>query len=349
MKQTIHLDTYQVIADAAKLDSLQVKDGEVDFTSEISGVDASLIERVKYKAAAAGANNRKDFTVATPVKGTEYAVVMHIKRGLGEEIERLTASFIAANTTANDVAQGLVDALNALQGSPVSAVRSTAEVQVTMATATGESPGEADFVEFKVINKTDNTEMTAWTVTDHIARTVPYGTYLIVQRLDDSQKVDFKGTAESGATYDEVTFFLKGEGTDRKRITFFVKKSITHEAFTVQKLRSVGVAVGAAGDTFRLALTSEASGGSTRTGAIYVGGTVFYVDTNASANNFIRLPEEFPHGSEVVIFNNSGSNVLKIERSGSETINNATSEDVPVNSMAILKKIADDEWGSVIS
>jgi|9_EtaG_2_1085328.scaffolds.fasta_scaffold02652_2 hypothetical protein len=344
MKKTIHLDTYQVIADAAKLDSLQVKDGEVDFTSEISGVDADLIERVKYKASAAGTNERLDVTVGSSTAGAEYKATLVIKRALGVELERVSASIIASSATATTTATELAAAINKLSG--VSAVANSADVRITLETATGEVAGEGDILEVKVAK--DGAD-SGFAQAAGAARVVPFGQYTQVQRLDDAKGVDFKGTAESGAEYDEVTFYLKGEGSDRKQITFWIKSGITHAAFTAQKLRSVGVSVGAAGDIFRLALTSEATGASARTGNIYVGGKVFYVDTAAAADNFVKLPEEFPHGSEVAIFNNSGSNVLKIKASGSENINNAATLDVPVDSMAILKKIADDEWGAVIS
>ena len=205
MKKTIHLDTYQVIADAAKLDSLQVKDGEVDFTSEISGVDADLIERVKYKASAAGTNERLDVTVGSSTAGAEYKATLVIKRALGVELERVSASIIASSATASTTATELAAAINKLSG--VSAVANSADVRITLETATGEVAGEGDIVEVKVAK--DGAD-SGFAQAAGVARVVPFGQYTQVQRLDDAKGVDFKGTAESGATYDEVTFYLKG-------------------------------------------------------------------------------------------------------------------------------------------
>mgnify|MGYP003624265099 CR=1 FL=1 len=341
MKKTIHLDTYQVLTTMSDL-TPSVKSGELNITAEISGIAVEDVVKVKKREYAAGTNERVDFTVASPVKGTEYKVTMMIKRGLGEEIERISASIIAANTTANDVATQLRAALNALQGSPVTAAGSAAAVEITLATASGEVAGEGDIVETLVA--ADNAA--GWSVSVGAARVVPYGTGTQVARIDASQKVNFFGTAVSTDNYDEVTFYLKGEGTDRKQITMFLQDGATDSAWAISVLQSLGAAAGATGDIGPYLPTAN---DGAHKGDVYNGCTL--ISTAPGAGNAdIDLLVGSDIGTTISIHNHHASNALDIDTAtvGSKINHDLNELVIPAKKAAIFTLVSsdgtDDHW-----
>lgn len=342
MKKTIHLDTYQVLTTMSDL-TPSVKGGELNITAEISGIPVEDVVKVKKREYLLGVNPRKDFTVGTPVVGTEYKVTMIIKRGLGEELERISASFTAKTTVAADVCTGLVAALNALQGSPVSAVAATAEVQTTLSTASGEVAGEGDFVEF--LTSGDNAA-TGWVVSDHVARTVPYGTGTQVARIDASQKVNFFGTAVSTDNYDEITFYLKGEGTDRKQITMFLQDGATDSAWAVSVLQSLGVAAGATGDIGPYLPTAN---DGAHKGDVYNGCTLIQTAPGAG-NADIDLLVGSDIGTTISIHNHHASNALDIDTTTTDSKINHDLDQlvIPAKKAAIFTLVSsdgtDDHW-----
>lgn len=339
MKTTIHQDTHEIVDALAEL-TPSIKKGKMTITAANTDIDVSEIVDFKYKEDAAGTNERVDFTVAaSPTLGAEYKVTLMIKRALGEEIERVTASVIAATATAASVAQQLVDALNALQGTPVTAVLSTADVQITINTASGEVAGEADLVEVKVAKD----GAASFATSEGVARVIPYGQGTTVKRFDDAAGVNFNGTADVSATYDEATFYLASEsGTERRKITIWLKAGTSGINYMRTVLKSLG-SVSGADDGDSLVPTDAASDA---TGDIYIGCPV--VSAAGTAGAGIDLISGAPVGTVVKVLNTAGS-TLKVTREGSETINGAADYvTIGANKAASLTKMSSLAWLAVL-
>jgi len=347
MKTTIHQDTHFIVSALADIAPLGIQsDSTLDLISEVSGISVDDIVDFKYQAAVSGTNERVDFTVAAPTSGAEYKVSLLIKRALGEEIQRLSASVIAANAVAADVAQQLVDALNALQGTPVTAVRSTADVQITLATAAGEVAGEGDIVETKVAKD----GAASFTASVGSARVIPYGQGTQVKRLDDAAGINFHGTAAAASSYNEATFFLKTDsGTERKKVTAWVKTGITGVAYIVAALQAMGGASAGktGGNTSGLTngklVIANTNGGTSRDEFIPAGTAAA---TCASGGAIAILLDDGAPVGTVTRVTNSTAHAMALTRVGSEKIDGANTKTINNTTLTFMKASSTD-WVTI--
>ena len=335
MKTTIHQDTHQIVDAPATL-TPSIKKGKLTITAALADIDVSEIVDFKYKEDATGTNERVDFTVATPVLGSEYKVTLFIKRGLGEEIQRVSASVIAATATDTAVATQLAAAVDALAG--VAAVAVSTAVRITLETATGEVAGEGDIVEAVVAKD----GAASFATSAGAARVVPYGEGEQVKRFDDAAGVNFIGTAVATDTYDEATFILASEsGTERRRVTVWLKAGTTDIAWARTVLKSLGSVSGSSDGSALVAIEADAN----HKGDIYIGCPV--VATAGTAGAGIDLVAGAAVGTVVQVLNTAGA-TLKVTREGAETINGATDYvTIAANKCATLTKMSSLAWAAV--
>ncbi len=314
MKTTIHQDTHQLV-DAPGTLTPSVSNGKMTISAALTDIEISEIVDFKYKEDAAGTNERVDVTVAAPTAGKTYKITLLIKRGLGTEIEKISASVVAATSVAASVAAQLVAAVNALAG--VSAVINSADVRITLETATGEVAGEGDIVATKV---SEDGSDPGWTIAAGVARVVPFGQGTQVKRFDDAAGINFHGTAVATDTYDEATFILASEsGTERRRITVWLKAGTTDIAWARSVLQSLGSFAGSADGSALVATDADAN----HKGDIYIGCPEVVATGTGGAG--IDLVAGAPVGSRVRVLNLAGGADLTVTREGSETINGAAS------------------------
>lgn len=338
MKTTIHQDTHFIVSALADIAPLGIQsDSTLDLISEVGGISVDDIVDFKYQAAASGTNERVDVSVASPTAGKTYEITLLIKRGLGEELERYSASVVAATSVAASVATQLASAVDALSG--VSAVASTADVRITLETATGEVDGEGDIVATKV---SEDGSDPGWTVAAGTPRVVPFGQGTQVKRLDDAAGINFHGTAAAASSYNEATFFLKTDsGTERKKVTAWVKTGITGVAYIVAALKAMGGATaGKSGGNLAIANTN---GGTSRDEFIPAG-TIAATCASGGAIA-ILLDDGAPVGTVTRVANTTAHN-MALTRVGSEQIDGGNTKTIN-NTSVTLKKVSDTDWLSI--